>query len=136
MKQLQALVARSGADTRKVDPAEIQTLEQKLGFALSADYKNFLSEFGQIEYGHHEMYGLGMAEDYFLHVFKEYKELVKDHTYPAGAVPLLEIGDGHYYLYLNRSGEVIQWATPNGGVVRVMDTALEPFLCKVLFGST
>jgi hypothetical protein len=50
-------------------------------------------------------------------------------------VPLYDIGDGHYYLYDNNSGRVVQWAMPNGGIARVVDQALEPFLIGVLFGS-
>ena len=83
----------------------------------------------------YETYGLGVPDDYFLHVLNAYKDLAADASYPATAVPLLELGDGPYYLYDNRGQRVVLWATPNGGVIRTLDDSLEAFLAKHVFQS-
>lgn len=133
MNKLAQLVTQHQAKTRPVNAENIQTLEQKLGFQLSVDYKNFLSSFGIIVFDSNETYGLGVPEDYYLNVFNIYSDLHQDKSFPAFAVPLLEIGDGQYYLYDNESHKILVWATPNGGIVRVIDEALETFLIKQLF---
>ncbi|SFB27749.1 hypothetical protein SAMN04515620_13424 [Collimonas sp. OK607] len=55
MKHLKALVEHHNADTRPVDKVTITSLEKKLGFALSAEYMEFLSESGLIEFEANEM---------------------------------------------------------------------------------
>lgn len=133
MKELKKLVDRHQADTRPVDTASIQSLEQKLGFALSDEYKHYLSTFGVIVFDAYETYGLGVPDDYYLNVFAAFSDLGLDPTYPKNAVPLLEIGDGQYYLYDNQARKVLVWATPNGGTVRVLEDGLEAFLIKHVF---
>ncbi|SFB27757.1 hypothetical protein SAMN04515620_13425 [Collimonas sp. OK607] len=74
-----------------------------------------------------------MPDDYYLNVLNKYNELAREPSYPTSAVPLLELGDGHYYLYQNESGKVLQWAAPNGGIVKTLDQDLETFLGNALF---
>lgn len=133
MKKLEQLVDRHQANTRPVDAGSIQSLEQKLGFALSDEYKAYLSTFGVIVFDAYETYGLGVPDDYYLNVLAACSDLGRDPNYPKSAVPLLEIGDGQYYLYDNQARKVLVWATPNGGVVRVLEEGLEAFLIKHVF---
>lgn len=133
MHNVKQLVERHQANTRPADPASIQALEQKLPFPLSSEYKLFLSRFGVIVFGAYETYGLGVPEDHYLNVFNAYADLSRDSSYPANSVPLMEVGDGQYYLYDNKAQQIVLWATPNGGVVRVLDEGLEEFLVKKIF---
>ena len=133
MKKLEQLVDLHQANTRPVDTASIQNLEQKLGFALSDEYKRYLSTFGVIVFDAYETYGLGVPDDYYLNVIAAFSDLGRDPTYPKNTVPLLEIGDGQYYLYDNQARKILVWATPNGGIVRVLDDGLEAFLIKHVF---
>ncbi|MFT2158551.1 SMI1/KNR4 family protein [Pseudomonas putida] len=133
MKTLEILVAEQQAATRPATKANIDTLESNLGFELANEYREYLERFGVIAHDAYETYGLGVPEDYFLHALNAYKDLASDPSYPATAVPLLELGDGQYYLYDNRSQRVVLWATPNGGVVRTLDDNLEAFLIKHVF---
>lgn len=135
MKKLEQLVQEQKAMTRPAQLASINALQADLGFPLSSEYREYLSLFGVIAHGAYETYGLGVPDDYFLHALNAYRDLVSDANYPANTVPLLELGDGQYYLYDNSSQQVILWATPNGGVVRVLDDSLEQFLIKHLFAS-
>ncbi|MEW6762544.1 MAG: SMI1/KNR4 family protein [Pseudomonadota bacterium] len=133
MKELQALVERHSAKTRPASADGIHQLENRLGFGLSPEYSAFLSTFGVIVFGATEVYGLGVPDNYYLNVGNAYADLSRDPNYPSNALPLLDAGDGHYYLYDNQSQKILQWATPNGGVVRVLDLGLEPFLTSQLF---
>ncbi len=135
MKKLEQLVQEQQAMTLPAQQASITALQADLGFPLSSEYQEYLLLFGVIAHGAYETYGLGVPDDYFLHVLNAYKDLGSDANYPAHSVPLLEVGDGQYYLYDNSSQQVILWATPNGGVVRVLDDSLEQFLIKQIFAS-
>ncbi|ANB75681.1 hypothetical protein AYM40_25435 [Paraburkholderia phytofirmans OLGA172] len=134
MQIVKQLVERHQANTRPADQASIQALEQKLPFPLSSEYQSFLSDFGVIVFGAYETYGLGVPEDHYLNVLNAYADLSRDSSYPANAVPLLEVGDGQYYLYDNKAQRIVLWAMPNGGIVRVLDEGLEAFLSQKIFG--
>lgn len=133
MNKLKTLVDRHQATTRPAHVADIRHLGERLGFALTEEYVEYLSEFGIIVHGAVETYGLGVPEDYYLNVANMYADLSRDPTYPHLAVPLLDVGDGQYYLYDNGTGRVLLWATPNGGLVRTLSEGLEAFLIKHLF---
>nr|WP_019367517.1 SMI1/KNR4 family protein [Pseudomonas luteola] len=133
MKTLEKLVLEQQAITRPASPANIEALEATLGFPLSHEYREYLLRFGIIAHDAYETYGLGVPDDYFLNVLTAYKDLSSDTRYPANSVPLLELGDGQYYLYDNHHQRVLLWATPNGGVVRTLQLSLEDFLKTHLF---
>lgn len=136
MEQLKAVAERERAKTRPADVDSIRALEARLGFGLSPEYRDFLSSFGVIVSGSAEVYGLGVPDDYYLNVGNAYADLSRDPNYPPNAVPLLDLGDGRYYLYDNKAHKPMLWATPNGGIVEVLDTTLEPFLLKQVFQVT
>jgi hypothetical protein len=133
MQKLVQLVACAHARTRPADGASIAALEQRLGFVLSSDYRDYLATFGVIIHGANEVYGLGVPDDYYLNVLNAYADLSRDPTWPANAVPLMDVGDGHYYVYDNAAQRIVLWATPNGGIVKTVDESLEPFLIDHLF---
>lgn len=133
MKTLEHLVLEQQAVTRPADPTTIDALQENLGFPLSSDYRDYLSRFGVIAHNAYETYGLGVPDDYFLNVLNAYRDLSSDAGYPPETVPLLELGDGQYYLYDNRNQRVVLWATPNGGLIRNIDQTLEAFLIKHIF---
>ncbi|WP_294739096.1 SMI1/KNR4 family protein [uncultured Pseudomonas sp.] len=133
MNPLKALVERHQADTLPATTSSIEALEGTLGFALSREYKDYLSTFGVIVYDAYETYGLGVKADSYLNVQVAHADLSRDPAYPKNCVPVLELGDGQYYLYDNASGKVVLWATPNGGIVRVLEEGLEGFLIKYIF---
>ena len=133
MKKLKDLVDRYQANTRPADSASITALQEQLGLALSAEYTSFLSTFGVIVFEAYETYGLGVPNDYYLHVLNSFTDLSRDPSYPKNAVPLIETGDGQYYLYDNKAQKVLLWSTPNGGVIRVLDVDLDQFLISHIF---
>lgn len=133
MKTLDIKIKEKQAITRPAPQAAIEALQASLGFSLSAEYQEFLSGFGVIVHGASETYGLGVPDDYYLHVLNGYKDLAEDPSYPHNAVPLLALGDGRFYLYDNQSQEILLWATPNGGIVRKLPGSLESFLIKQIF---
>lgn len=133
MQKLEELVKREGARTRPSDESSIMQLEQQLGFSLSSEYRAYLSTFGVIIYGGNEVYGLGVPDNYYLNVFSAYVDLSRDPSYPANAVPLIDVGDGQYWLYDNKAQRILLWATPNGGIVQAIDDNLESFLIERLF---
>lgn len=133
MNTLEKEVLAQQAITRPAESASIEALQASLGFPLSTEYREYLSRFGVIAHDAYETYGLGVPEDYFLHVSNAYKDLSSDPSYPANTVPLLELGDGQYYLYDNQNQQVVLWATPNGGLVRTLDQGLEDFLVHQIF---
>ncbi|TQK03443.1 SMI1/KNR4 family protein [Herbaspirillum sp. SJZ107] len=133
MEKLKELVERKGAKTRPANAGSIQALEAKLGFGLSQEYKLYLSTFGVIVHGASEIYGLGVPDNYYLNVGNAHADLSRDPAYPANAVPVIDVGDGQYYLYDNQAQQIILWATPNGGIVRKLDASFESFLIDQLF---
>lgn len=133
MEQLKVLVEQHGAKTRPASTDSIAALEAKLGFGLAPEYKDFLGTFGVIVYGGAETYGLGVPDSYYLNVGNMHTDLSRDPTYPHNTVPVLDAGDGRYYLYDNKAGKMILWATPNGGIVQVLAEALEAFLIRQIF---
>ncbi|EEF27714.1 conserved hypothetical protein [Ricinus communis] len=134
MTTLQQLVERHHANTRPADADSIRTLEQKLSFPLSSEYQSYLAQFGVIAFGAYETYGLGVPDNSFLNVANAYADLSRDPGYPANSVPLMDIGDGHYYLYDNKSQKIVVWASPNGGIVETLDEGLDAFLKTKIFG--
>jgi hypothetical protein len=133
MKELKALAERHGATTRPATMGVVRALEGRLGIRLSPEYTDFLTTFGVIVHGASETYGLGVPDDYYLNVATSYADLSRDPTYPSTAVPLLDMGDGRYYLYDNATRKIVLWATPNGGIVRELDESLETFLGQEIF---
>jgi hypothetical protein len=135
MQKLAQLIQQYHAKTKPVQSTVVQEAEKQFPFPFSQEYKDYLHAFGTISHEHHETYGLGVKENHFLHIHNIYQDLSRDATYPANAVPLMEIGDGHYYLYDNVAEKVMVWATPNGGIIKTLPEGLEDFLAKKIFSA-
>lgn len=133
MNQLKELVEHHQAKTRPASMDSVRALEAALGWQLSPEYISFLTTFGVIVHGGTEIYGLGIPDDYYLNVRSSHADLSRDPTYPRNALPLLDAGDGHYYLYDNLAHNVVMWATPNGGAVQVLQDDLQTFLIRHIF---
>lgn len=133
MDDLLKVIKESDAIIRPANQEDIENLKKELGFNLSGEYEKYLSTCGVIIYESWETYGLGVNDNSYLNVFNAYKDLSSDSEYPDDAVPLVEIGDGSYYLYDNASEMVLLWSTPNGGVVRTLHENLESFFIKFIF---
>lgn len=133
MERLKQQVIDKKAMIKPASSTDVDGLQEALGFTLSAEYKEYLQQFGVIVFDAYETYGLGVSDDYFLHVLNAYKDLSRDANYLDQAVPLLEVGDGHYYLYNNATESVFLWATPNGGFIRTVSEDLETFLLERIF---
>lgn len=116
MKKLEQLVARTHARTRPSDTADIERLEQRLGFSLSNEYRDYLSSFGVIVHGSSEVYGLGIPDGYYLNVLDAHADLSRDPTYLADAVPLMDLGDGRSSLG-DAEGWHCQDARPSPGAI-------------------
>lgn len=128
--QLEAALNAGQATTRPVQAEVIAQAEQQLGLDFGATYREYLRRFGVIVHGSTEVYGLGVPDDYYLNVLAAYSDLAQDAGYPLGALPLVDEGDGHYYLYDTTAGDIVLWATPNGGIVKRISEDLGAFLLK------
>lgn len=118
--------------TSPVESSNIAQAEQKLNIKFSEEYKDYLKTFGVIFYESTELYGLGIDEKFDLNILSSIPELREQQDYPASAVPLVDIGDGHYYLYDNDKRKVVKFALPNGGVYAEENKSLEEFLISIL----
>lgn len=128
--ELEATLNAGRATTRPVSAEVINQAEQQLGLNFGASYREYLRRFGVIVYGSTEVYGLGVPDDYYLNILATYDDLAQDATYPLGALPLVDEGDGHYYLYDTTAKDIVLWAMPNGGIVRRVSEGLGAFLLK------
>lgn len=133
MKELKKSVQEQNALSRPAETNDIDALQNALGFTLTDEYRTYLSTFGVIAHGAYETYGLGVKQSSHLHVSNIYQDLSSDESYPLGTVPIIELGDGQYYLYDNLAQQVLLWATPNGGLVKRLNYNLEQFLIEHLF---
>lgn len=134
MKKLVEKLEKTAALTKPTTEAEIAQAEQDLHISFSTEYKNYLKSFGVISFESTETYGLGIKTTSYLSLYKALPEMRKENGFPLSAVPLSEIGDGHFYLYDNDTKSVLVWASPNGGIMEERKTAnLEDFLISLFF---
>lgn len=132
-EQLSIKLIEAKATIRPVSEDAVNTAQQQLGLDFDDAYRTYLLRFGVIICGSNEVHGLGVPDDYYLNVVCAYNELSQDSSYPLAAVPLLDEGDGHYYLYDTTAHDIVLWAMPNGGIVRRAQQKLSEFLLKYLF---
>lgn len=119
-----------------VDQSNIAHAEHVLGIKFSDEYKSFLNTVGVVSFKDKEIFGLGVPDSSYLNIIKATTDLKSlDQSFPQNAIPLFDIGDGHYYLYDNIAEVIIVWATPNGGVVKTIAKPLENFLSELLFSN-
>ena len=133
MEKLIEKLKQTSALTRCVNNETIEQAEKELGITFSDEYSDYLASFGVISFESTEIYGLGIKNTSYLSLYKTLPEFRKEANFPPFAVPLSDIGDGHFYLYDNQTHAILIWASPNGGVVKTIELSLEDFLIKLLF---
>lgn len=133
MKKLIEKLKQTNALTRPVDHETITQAEKDLCIGFSEEYSDYLSSFGVISFESTEIYGLGIKNTSYLSLYKVLPEMRESPQFPKSAVPLSEIGDGHFYLSDNDSKTILIWASPNGGIVKEIQSNLEDFLISLFF---
>lgn len=133
MKKLLAKLKENEAFIKPASEEDIVKAEQKLNIKFSQEYKDFLIQIGCISYESIEIYGLGIPDDYYLNLLDIVPHLRNiDTAFPSQAIPISEIGDGHYYIYDNVNSKILIWAIPEGGIVKNIDETLDTFLINFL----
>lgn len=133
MDKLIEKLTSAGALRRPVTEETINQAEKDLNISFSNEYKSYLSTCGVISLESTETYGLGVKNTSYLSLYKILPEMRDEANFPASSVPLSDIGDGHFYLYDNNSKTILIWASPNGGVVKEIQSNLEDFLISLFF---
>lgn len=133
MNKLIEKLTSAGALRRPVTEETINQAEKDLNISFSNEYKSYLSTCGVISLESTETYGLGVKNTSYLSLYKILPEMRDEANFPASSVPLSDIGDGHFYLYDNNSKTILIWASPNGGVVKEIQSNLEDFLISLFF---
>ncbi|MDO5651808.1 MAG: SMI1/KNR4 family protein [Moraxella sp.] len=133
MQLLSERLKSVNALTKPATKEQIEYAQKALNITFSKEYQNFLEEFGVISYESNEIFGLGIDNHSYLNLLQITPDLKNYANYPSQAVPLYDIGDGHYYLYDNLNQKILKFALPNAGVYEYIDTQLEQFLLDLLF---
>ena len=133
MNKLIEKLKNTDALIRPVPEETINQAEKDLNISFSNEYKSYLSTCGVISFESTEIYGLGIKNTSYLSLYKVLPEMRESTQFPKSAVPLSEIGDGHFYLYDNDSKTILIWASPNGGIVKEIQSNLEDFLISLFF---
>lgn len=113
-----------------VSSSEIDKAQQDLNLKFDSAYLSYLKVCGQLEFEYLEFYGLGVKPNSYLNVVKNYQELSQNTTYVQTALPILDLGDGHYALYDLATSQVVEWT--KDGVVRNLNNGLEQYLLDLL----
>ncbi|MCW9699522.1 MULTISPECIES: SMI1/KNR4 family protein [unclassified Avibacterium] len=133
MKELANKFVAKGAIIRPANENEILSAERQLGIKFSSEYRDFLSSFGILSYNSDEIYGLGVSTDYYLNILnllKEFKEY--NVNIPNNHIPLLDIGDGQYYIYDNNDGKIYVWSASSNSIIKNKQNSLTEFLLDIL----
>lgn len=111
---------------------EVTEAEKALNITFSAEYKEWLLHFGVLSYLSHEIFGLGVKETSWLNILRSTPELRQENAnFPASAVPLMDAGDGQFYLYNNALEAIIIWSSLAGKVGEI-NGSLEAFILQQL----
>ena len=133
MNKLVASIEEHQADTLPASQAQIEQAERELGITFSQEYRGYLLSAGVLSYESQETYGLGVAEDSHLNIITALKDFRSIKGFPVSYIPLVDIGDGHYYIYDNATQKVLSIALPDLGT-REVSTNMEDFLNGLIFG--
>lgn len=118
--------------TRPATLTELTEAEKTLNMTFSAEYKQWLLNFGVFSYLSYEFFGLGVKETSWLNILRSTPELRQENSnFPASAVPLMDAGDGQFYLYDNDIGAILVWSSL-AGVLEEISDSLEGFILKQL----
>ena len=130
MNTLKNFIESNAIDVISVSEDEILQAQQILKLQFDTDYLSYLQICGQLEFEYLEFYGLGVKPDSYLNLIQIYSLLKENVTYPQKALPLLDLGDGHYSIYDLETGHVLEWT--KDGVVSKLSQTLEQYLLDTL----
>lgn len=132
MKQLIDFLQQSDALTCPADAVTIDHAQQQLNMTFADDYTALQQNIGVISYRSHEVFGLGVKESAWLNILRSTPELrAENAAFPASAVPLMDAGDGQFYLYDNDHGTILVWSSL-AGIIETQNVSLEAFLLTQL----
>ncbi|HCE2224691.1 TPA: SMI1/KNR4 family protein [Vibrio parahaemolyticus] len=132
MQKLKILVEEHQADTLPATLEQISEAQVQLGMTFSAEYREYLQQFGVISYGSTEVFGLGVKQSSHLNVVNVAQRFTQVCAFPKHLLPLAEIGDSHYYVYDNIRHNVLSVAIPDLGP-KMVSNDLEEFLIDLIF---
>ncbi|KAB0625900.1 SMI1/KNR4 family protein [Acinetobacter gandensis] len=130
MNILKDFIKSNAIDVISVSEEQILQAQQILKLDFDTDYLSYLQICGQLEFEYLEFYGLGVNPNSHLNVIKIYSLLKENDTYPKKALPLLDLGDGHYSIYDIETGSVLEWT--KDGLVGQLSQDLEQYLLNTL----
>lgn len=108
--------------------AAIQAAEAQLAVRLAADLKTLWKTFGAISFKSIEIFGLGVSGSSHLNAVKRTFELRREAGFPASAVALEDLGDGHFAI-CDESGAILEWAAPRSNEpLRTLGGDVESYL--------
>ena len=115
-----------------VEEKEIDAAEAELGLRLPKDLRAYLRRYGALSFGSVEFCGLGMKPSSHLHLVQRTLDLRKEEGFPADAVVLEAIGDGHFAI-CRLDGAVLEWGSPAYiGEAKPLSPSPEDYLLKRL----
>lgn len=133
MNKLLKSIEEHQADIMPATAEQIRHAEQELGTLFSKEYKEYLLTAGVISYGAWETYGLGVPQGSYLNIISALRDFKQIGNLSEYSVPLMDIGDGHYYIYDNQQERVTVWALPGGQLDKTISGSLEDFLVSTIF---
>lgn len=133
MDKLLKIIKENDVVIRPASASEIEKLKKNLGMDFSAEYEQYLSTLGSVQFGSCEIYGLDVNDGSYSKLLDIYNELSIHQEYPRNAVPLMKVDEDSYYLYDNRTEMVLEWLGDCGGVASTLHEDIEGFIIKYLF---
>ena len=132
MNKLLKLIAENQADTLPATEERITQAESDLGITFTDEYQSYLKNVGVLSFGFVETYGLGVPDTSFLNIVNALSEFRAINNFPLSMVPIADIGDGHYYMYDNRTQNIVVVSLPGIGI-KIICSDLEAFLIDLTF---
>lgn len=130
MKNLKKYIELKSIHTIKVSDDEIHDAEKALKLKFDSEYLLYLKLCGQFEYEYLEFYGLGVPLQSYINVVNAYLELSSSNSYPKSAIPIIDMGDGHYAIYDIVTKNVVEWCAD--GIVKTLSHGLESYILQAL----
>lgn len=132
MNKLLKVIGDNQADTRRATKEQIAQAELDLGLTFTQEYYSYLLNIGVISFGPVETYGLGVPDNSFLNIVNALCDLRAINNFPLSMIPIADIGDGHYYMYDNRTQNIVIVSLPDVGI-KIICSDLENFLIGLIF---
>ncbi|OYQ71767.1 hypothetical protein B9T10_03505 [Wohlfahrtiimonas chitiniclastica] len=135
MDKLLEIIKENDAVIRPASAYEIEKLKKDLGMDFSAEYEQYLSILGSVQFESCETYGFDVNDGSYSKLVDIYNDLSTDEEYPNSAVPLMKVDEDSYYLYDNSTEMMLEWLGDYGGVSSTLHEDIEEFIIKYLFNN-